>query len=187
VIVDIREAGANAITEYARVPIAFEVRDIFDCIDDSTAPGGVTLSVRRLENSYIKDYDAFASDHPSQWPTRFAGKQWALLFAHVDGALGGGAAVAFDAASPEESEHATLWDIRVSPNVRHASVGTALFRRAEEWTLRHGCHALEVETQNINVPACRFYQRQGCFLHAANRSAYPEALHEVQLIWRKTL
>lgn len=186
-IVDIREADARAIAEYARVPIAFEVRDVFDCIDDSTAPGGVTLSVRRLESSYIKDYDAFASDHPSQWPKRFAARRWALLLASVDGVVRGGAAVAFDAASPEESEHAILWDIRVLPDVRHAGVGTALFRRVEEWTLRHGCHALEVETQNINVPACRFYQRQGCFLHAANRGVYPEALGEVQLIWRKTL
>jgi len=187
VIVDIRESDAGAIAEYARVPIAFDVRDVFDCIDDSTAPGGVTLSRRRLESSYVKNYDSFAADHPSQWPARFAGKHWALLFAYVEEAIGGCAAVAFDAASPEEAEHATLWDIRVSPDVRHVGIGTALFRRAEEWTLRHGCHALEVETQNINVPACQFYQRQGCFLHSANRAAYPEAPHEIQLIWRKTL
>jgi ribosomal protein S18 acetylase RimI-like enzyme len=187
VIVDIREPDAGAIAEYARVPIAFTVRDVFDCIDDTAAPGGVALAVRRLESSYIKDYDVFDSDHPSQWPARFAGKRWALLFAYVEGAVGGCAAVAFDAAGPVESEHATLWDIRVSPDVRRSGIGTALFDRAEEWTLRHGCHALEVETQNINVPACQFYQRQGCFLHSVNRGAYPEAPHEVQLIWRKTL
>jgi GNAT superfamily N-acetyltransferase len=187
VLVDIRDVGTDPIAEYARVSIAFEVRDVFDCIGDTTAPGGVALSKRRLEHSYIKNYDAFAADHPTQWPARFAGKRWTLLLAYVDGALGGGAAVALDAPIHEEAEHATLWDIRVSPHVRHAGVGTALFHRAEEWALQHGCRALEVETQNINVPACRFYERQGCLLRAANRDAYPEAPDEVQLIWRKTL
>jgi ribosomal protein S18 acetylase RimI-like enzyme len=187
VIVDIREAGAGAIADYARVPIAFEVRDIFDCIDDSTAPGGVALSARRLETSYIKNYDDFAPEHPTQWSTRFAGNRWTLFLAYVDGALGGGAVVVLDTARPEQSEHVILWDIRVSPHVRRAGVGTALFRRAEEWMVLHGCRALEVETQSVNVPACRFYERQGCFLRAANRGAYPEFPDEVQLIWRKTL
>ena len=46
---------------------------------------------------------------------------------------------------------------------------------------------MEVETQNINVSACRFYARQGCVLSAVNRFAYPELPDEVQLIWRKDL
>jgi GNAT superfamily N-acetyltransferase len=186
-ILDIRETDASAITEYARVPIAFEVREIFDCIEDVSAPSGVALSVRRLEHSYVKDYDVVAAEHPTRWPTRFTGKSWALFLAYVDGALGGGAVVVFDDAGAEESEYAMLWDIRVSPHVRRAGVGTALFRRAEEWALEHGCRALEVETQSINVPACRFYERQGCFLRAANQGAYPEFPDEAQLIWRKML
>ena len=92
-----------------------------------------------------------------------------------------------DDAGAEESDHARLWDIRVSPHVRRAGVGTALFRRAEKWTSEHGCRALEMETQSVNVPACRFYERQGCFLRAASRGAYPEFPDEVQLIWRKML
>jgi GNAT superfamily N-acetyltransferase len=109
------------------------------------------------------------------------------LLAYADGAIGGGAAVALDPFDTEQSDHAILWDIRVSPHARRAGIGTALFRRAEQWALQHGRRALEVETQNINVPACRFYERHGCFLRAANRDAYPEAPDEVQLIWRKTL
>ena len=186
-IVDIREAGADAVTEYARVPIAFDVRDVFDCIDDPSAPCGVSLSRRRLEHSYIKDYDTIATEHPMQWPTRFADKHWTLFLAYVDGVTSGAAAIVLDIAKPGQSGHALLWDIRVSPHGRRAGVGTALLRRAETWTLEHGCRALEVETQSVNVPACRFYERQGCFLHAANRGAYPEFPDEVQLIWRKLL
>jgi hypothetical protein len=40
-----------------------------------------------------------------------------------------------------------------------------------------------VETQNINVPACRFYAAQGCELRGIHPNTYPELPHEVQLLW----
>lgn len=182
-VVTVRDAGADAIAEYARVPIAFEVTRVFDCREDDTAPARVSLSQRALDNPYIKDYDAIAGEHPTQWPMRFADRRWTLLLAYADGAHVGGTVVV----SSEESEHATIWDIRVAPLLRRAGVGSALFRRAEEWARQQACRALEVETQSVNVPACRFYERQGCLLHAANRSAYSAFPDELQLIWRKSL
>jgi len=50
-----------------------------------------------------------------------------------------------------------------------------------------GGRYLAVETQNINVPACRFYARQGCVLGAVNRFAYVEFPDEVELVWYKDL
>jgi hypothetical protein len=47
--------------------------------------------------------------------------------------------------------------------------------------------AIEVETQNINVPACRFYARMGCRLGAVDRQAYPEFPNEVQLLFYKRI
>lgn len=44
-----------------------------------------------------------------------------------------------------------------------------------------------VETQSTNVPACRFYARQGCTLGAIHRFAYPALPHEVQLLWDRDL
>jgi ribosomal protein S18 acetylase RimI-like enzyme len=46
-----------------------------------------------------------------------------------------------------------------------------------------GCVRLEVETQNVNVPACRFYAQLGCELGAIRRHAYAELPDEVQLVW----
>jgi hypothetical protein len=66
-------------------------------------------------------------------------------------------------------------------------VGGRLFAAAEGWSLGRRCRWLEVETQNVNVPACRFYARQGCVLAAIDRFAYPDLPEEVQLVWRKTL
>ena len=79
------------------------------------------------------------------------------------------------------------WDIRVSPEIRGHGVGSALFRAAEAWAAARGCGQLTIETQNVNVPACRFYARQGCSLVSIDPVAYPELPDEVQMIWRKHL
>ena len=45
---------------------------------------------------------------------------------------------------------------------------------------------VKIETQNVNVPACRFYSKQGCHLGEYNRYAYvgrPEVAREVMLVW----
>jgi len=44
-----------------------------------------------------------------------------------------------------------------------------------------------VETQNVNVPACRFYARMGCVLGGIHRFAYPELPGEARLLWYKAL
>jgi GNAT superfamily N-acetyltransferase len=82
---------------------------------------------------------------------------------------------------------ALLWDVRVAPGWRRRGVGGTLFRAAESWALARGARWLEVETQNVNVPACRFYARRGCVLGAVHRFAYPDLPDETQLLWYKSL
>jgi GNAT superfamily N-acetyltransferase len=82
---------------------------------------------------------------------------------------------------------AVLWDIRVDAPARGRGVGAALFEAAAAWARASGCRRLKAETQNLNVPACRFYARQGCILGAANRQAYPAFPDEIQLLWYKNL
>ncbi len=78
-----------------------------------------------------------------------------------------------------------LWDIRVQPELRGRGIGHALFMQAAEWSRARGCTQMKIETQNVNVPACRFYARMGCELGAINRYAYagqPHVAHEVMLL-----
>ena len=69
---------------------------------------------------------------------------------------------------------------------RGQQVKKALPRRRGQTRLER-CRQIKIETQNINVPACRFYVRQGCVLGAINRHAYPEFPTEVKLLWYKDL
>ena len=189
--IELTEEPMTALPEYARVPIIFTVDRVLDVTTRDDGPGGFALSERRLEVPYDKDYDAIAGEGPLQWSRRFDLSKWALFTARFATRIVGGATVAFDTPGLTMLEGrrdlAVLWDIRVSPDARRQGVGSALFERVEAWAQLNGCRQLKVETQNINVRACRFYERQGCQLRAIRRAAYPELPEEIQLIWYKDL
>lgn len=80
-------------------------------------------------------------------------------------------------------ESPTMWAARFDlTHWRGHGVGAALFSAAEKWALARGAAWLKVETQSVNVPACRFYARQGCVLGAVHRFAYPALPDEMQLL-----
>ena len=188
--IDISEQPATDLDEYALVPIAFEVSTVLD-VAEGKRPGEFTLTERRREFPFIKDYDAIHGQSPRHWPKQFDVSSWGLLMARVEGEHVGGAAVALKipgvAMFAERDDCAVLWDIRVAPKFRGHGVGAALFRTAEEWARTNGCRELVAETQNTNVPACRFYSHQGCKLTSVNRHAYQELPDEIQLLWCKVL
>ena len=189
--IEFTQEPMTTLREYARVPIVFTVERVLEVTNRDDAPGGFALSERRLDVPYEKDYDAIAGEGPLQWARRFNLSNWALFTARFATRIVGGATVAFDTPGLTMLEGrrdlAVLWDIRVSPEARRQGVGSALFERVEAWAQLHGCRQLKIETQNTNVRACRFYERQGCQLRAIHRAAYPELPEEIQLFWYKDL
>ena len=189
--IEIAEEPMTALPEYARVPIVFTVDRVLDVTARGDDPAAFELSERRLEVPYEKDYDACDGEGPLQWARRFDLSNWALLTARAATRIVGGAAVAFDTPGLTMLEGrrdlAVLWDIRVTPDARRQGVGAALFERAEAWARQQGCRQLKVETQNTNVRACRFYERQGCQLRAVHHAIYLELPDEIQLLWYKDL
>lgn len=185
--VEIREEPLARLPVYGRVPIAFEVRSILECRTVDGGLGGFALSERRLDEPYAKDYDALRGEGPAHWMRRFDLSRWGLLMAWLGDDPVGGAAVAFDTPGVEMLEGrrdlAVLWDLRVAPEVRGQGVGSALFAAAAAWAAGRGCTRLKIETQNVNVLACRFYAGRGCVLGAIHRYAYPELPEEIQLLW----
>jgi GNAT superfamily N-acetyltransferase len=185
---DIVNEPITRLGDYASIPIAFEVASAFE-----VHRGGerFVLTEVAVPSPYIKDYDALQGEHPSEWARQFDVSQWGVLAARAGGRRVGGAVIAFDTPGVDMLEGrrdlAVLWDIRVAPEARGSGVGAALFRAAEAWARARGCRQLKVETQNVNVPACRFYARQGCVLTAVDPFAYPGLPGEVQLLWYKDL
>ena len=186
----ITEEPITALADYARIPIAFEVSRIFD-VETRLLNHRLVLLERPLPAPYIKDYDAIKGETPAQWPQHFDLSHWTLFSARIEGRHVGGAAIAFKTPGLKMLEGredlAVLWDIRVSPDSRGRGIGAALFQAAEAWAAAKGCKQLKLETQNTNLPACRFYQSQGCTLGAAHPFAYPDLPDEIQLLWYKDL
>jgi GNAT superfamily N-acetyltransferase len=189
--VKILEAPPSALPTYGRIPIAFDVREILDCVLLDGGLGGLQLQRREVSVPYIKDYDAIAGEGPQRWNTRFDTSRWALLVAEEHGEWIGGATLVFDTPGVNllegRGDLLVLWDLRVHPEARGRGVGSALFGAAVEWGRSRGCTRLKVETQNVNVPACRFYARQGCTLGAIDRFAYPELPDEIRLLWYRDI
>ena len=188
--IEIRQESIAALDRYADIPIAFDVREIMEVATD---PGSsrFTLTSRRVPIPYVKDYDAISGEGPRQWAGRFDLSGWAFFAAFIGDERIGGAAVARGTAALDllegRDDLAALWDIRVAPSRRRCGAGRALFAAAVSWASAAGCRLIRVETQNVNVAACRFYARNGCVLRAVNRGVYPEFPEEVQLLWDRDL
>jgi ribosomal protein S18 acetylase RimI-like enzyme len=181
----------DTLTEYATIPIAFVVDRILEVTPADGGMGGLAFAEAAVAAPYAKDYDAIKGEGPARWADHFDTSNWALMCARKDGTRAGGAVIAWSTPGVHMLEGrddiAVLWDIRVAPAQRGAGVGSALFRASESWARARGCDWLKIETQNINIAACRFYRKMGCALRAIDRFAYPELPDEVQLLWWKAL
>ena len=184
--VRITEQTPEALSEYGGISIAFEVRSRLRVEPVRNGLGGLSLLEEEVD-PYVKDYDAIHGEGPNHWSRRFDVSHWGVFSAVEDERRVGGAIVARDTPGVEllrgRDDSAVLWDLRVCPEYRGRGVGAALFGHAVRWARERGCAWLEVETQNINVAACRFYARQGCSLGAIDTRAYNGAPEEVQLLW----
>jgi GNAT superfamily N-acetyltransferase len=192
--IQIREIRTDALAVYASIPISFMVESVFRIRPLDGGLGGMTLTEEPLEHPYVKDYDANPEEGVVSWGRRFDVSHWLFLVAFDSDVAVGGAAVAMR--SPDvhmlqgREGLAVLWDIRVRHDRRGRGIGSALFRRAIKWALGQGCTQLKIETQNTNVPACRFYAGQGCRLVAIDCYAYasaPRVADEAMLVWRLDL
>lgn len=185
------EPVTTTLLEHSRISIAFRVDRILEVSAIQNGLGGVTLTERKIAAPYTKDYDAIKGEGPTRWAKRFDVSNWGLISAHVDGARVGGVVIAFDTENVNMLEGrrdlAVIWDLRVSPENRGRGIGAALFKAAEAWATARACTQLKIETQNINVVACKFYAAQGCTLGGLNRFAYREFPDETQLLWYKRL
>jgi GNAT superfamily N-acetyltransferase len=188
--ISIDMAGPERLTEYSQIPIAFEVTHRLSAELLGRGIGGIRLREARVIPPYVKDYDASDEGGPDRWKERFDITNFVIFLAAQDGSPVGGATLVYDTPGLHilagRKDMVVLWDIRVVPGRRHDGIGTMLFRYATDWARGKGFRLLKIETQNINLPASRFYLKHGCELGEINRYAYaadPGVAHEVMLVW----
>lgn len=187
----ISEVGIDNLHQYAEISIAFDVETILSAQPLDDGLGGIAFTEEQVSSPYRKDADE-QDGGPITWPSRFDMSKWGIFLASEGDECVGGAAVFFDIPELQnlnmakgDNTLAVLWDIRVNPESRGSGIGKMLLRHVAQWARSRGCRQLEIETQNNNVRACRFYASQGCQLGGINRYAYvtPGVEDEVMLLW----
>ena len=181
---EIREETIGRLAEHGAVPIAFPVAARVRVVGDR-------LLEEPVVPPWVKDYDAEPGNAPADWTRRFDVSAWGLLAAWEAGTRIGVAVVAWNTRGLDllegRDDLALLWDLRVEPARRRTGVGTALLQAVVRWARERSCVHLDVETQDVNVPACRFYAQRGFRLRRVDANAYPSHPDETRLIWRHEL
>lgn len=185
---NIRPISPEDLRIYSKIPISFLVNSFYEVEPLENGLGGILLNEMKNEDPFTKDYDA-TGKAPTSWPDDFDVSNWGFFMAFQGEKPVGGATLAYDTAGVNmlagRDDLTVLWDIRVHPDHRGEGVGTELFDACREWSRKKGCKWMKVETQNINVTACKFYVKMGCILGEIDVQAYVKdgVTHETMLIW----
>lgn len=180
----IESISAHQLAQYATIPIAFTMLSRYDVRENEL--------IEVPCPAIVKDYDAIG-ETPLDWSRSFDTRNWKYFLATDNDLPVGGATVAINTPGVHmlegRSDLAALWDIRIATALRGQHIGTRLFEHVERCAREAGCVQLKIETQNTNVPACKFYRAMGCTIKEIRRDAYldPRVADEVMIMWERTL
>jgi len=100
------------------------------------------------------------------------------VIAEEAGAMAGFAAAQYVA----WNRRVVLWHLYVAPSFRRQGVGARLLDAIDTFAHSVEARCIWLETQNINAPAIRFYQRVGFQFCGFDTTLYdPKTLHETEI------
>lgn len=186
-VITYRQVDASKLGDYAKIPMRVNIKTTFTLEKLDRGLGGILLKETPVE-PYSKDFGV--EENAAEYADRFDVTNWAFFMAFDGDAPIGGATVAAKTDNVNmldgRDDLSVLWDLRVHDNYKGQGIGTKLFAMAVQWSKTMGFKEMKIECQNNNVPACRFYHKQGAVLAKIDEYAYyrdSKYKHEVQLIW----
>lgn len=182
-----REVDRSCFPIYDSVPQIVDVRSEYRVTPVDGGLGGLMLEEVPV-TPHTKDLSRY--ERACEYEQQFDIATWRFFMA-FDGETPVGA---LTLAGTTEGMHmlhgrtdaCVLWDIRVADGYKHQGIGQRLFDMASACAREAGYRHMIIECQNNNVPACRFYRKQGAVLGKVDAYAYwddPAIRSEVQLIW----
>lgn len=178
---------------YARqfddVPMSVLVTSEYRVEKTDRGLGGFTLREVPVE-PYVKDFRLDIDESMVRWEEQFDVSNWGFFMVFEGESPVAAASVAARTENVDmlagRSDLAVLWDIRVADSHKQQGIGQKLFDMVVDWSRSQSYKQLKIECQNNNVPAVKFYHKQGAILCGIDEFAYynhPEYKHEVQLLW----
>jgi ribosomal protein S18 acetylase RimI-like enzyme len=138
--------------------------------------GVIRYSVVRVE-PYRKQYVLEEKDYPSY----ISNPDKNVYFAYADGHLAGQITI-----TKHWNAYAWIDDFAVDVEFRRHGIGRALMQKAVDWAKGRHLPGIMLETQDVNVPACRFYEKFGFTLRGFDTHLYKglnPSTNEIALYW----
>jgi GNAT superfamily N-acetyltransferase len=178
----IKQISSKDMEDYSKIPISFEVKSILHVSHINQGLGGIQL-IEQNCTTYVKNYDEIDEVHPLNWSKFFNLEEWGIFVIHYNDIYIGGATVT--PPMSKDKKVAVLWDLRIHPDFRGQGLGKDLLKVVYNWVNSNNYSRLIVETQNINVSACKFYSKMGFILGTIDINGYynSEVAHETKLLW----
>ncbi len=182
-----KEIDKTFFAAYDSIEMLVNVNSTYILEKQNGGLGGVLLRETPTQ-SYVKSLGKYAV--ATNYAKEFNIENWGFIMA-FDGAEPV-AALTLAAKTPGvnmlngREDLCVLWDIRVKEAYKRKGIGQGLFNTALQWAKKRGYVQLKIECQNNNVPACKFYHKQGAALAGFDEYAYyadKEISGEVQLTW----
>ncbi|HEY93609.1 MAG TPA: GNAT family N-acetyltransferase [Dehalococcoidia bacterium] len=139
----------------------------------------ISYSIEEIYPAYLKTYEEDDIDHTSY----IDNPDKVIFLAYINGKHAGQIVL-----RKNWNIFAYIEDIRVSSDYRRRGIGIALLNKAEEWATKGGMPGIMLETQDVNVPACRLYEKAGYILGGVDKKLYgatEKYAHETALFWYK--
>ncbi len=182
-----RQVDTSYLEEYDTIPMRVQIKTILALEKVDRGLGGILLEETPVK-AYMKDFGA--EEKAAKYAEQFDLTNWAFFMAYDGDTPVGGATVASRTEKVNMLEGrddlSVLWDLRVHDEYKGQGIGSKLFAMAVQWSRSRGLTEMKIECQNNNVPACRFYHKQGAVLAKIDEYAYFKDIEyrdEVQLIW----
>lgn len=182
-----KKIDSSYFREYDSIPMKVFVNSHYELDRINNGLGGIILKEVPVR-SYVRDFSKHAK--ATKFSEKFHIKNWGFFMAFDDEKPVGAVTIVSRTADIHmldgRDDMTVLWDIRVSDTYKHQGIGQKLFDMAVEWSRVNGFKQMKIECQNNNVPACKFYHKQGAVLRKIDEYAYiddVDSRFEVQFIW----
>ncbi len=186
-MITFREVDKSFLELYDKVSMNVNVHSEYKVKRINNGLGGLALEEVSVE-PYIKDLSIY--ERATEYEKRFDITNWRFYMA-FDGNIPVGAMTVVGKTDRlnmlyGREDACVLWDIRVADAYKHSGIGQKLLDMGILNAKSDGYKQMIIECQNNNVPACKFYQKQGALLSKIDMYAYylvPELRNEIQFIW----
>lgn len=171
--------------DYDMIPMETTVKSVFEISLIDKGLGGM-----KFEEIPVTPYVHAPSyeEGPKDWKKMFSLYNWCFYIAYHNEKPVGAIALAYQTEGCNMLKGAddvvVIWDIRVLPTYQRQGIGSKLMDIAYAWAKEKRVRLIKVETQQINVSACKFYLKKGFHLGTIDCYAYGmNPKDEVMLLW----